>query len=83
MQYYDYLSHADLSEIRYHFTPCGSTVYDGPTFDQCEEYYQENFPKDGVLFQFDEEGFRGGQGFQIPRDDVYNVTIAGAAGGRG
>ena len=38
---------------------------------------------DGVLFQFDEEDFRGGQGFRIPREDVYNVTIAGAAGGRG
>ena len=37
----------------------------------------------GVLFQFDEEHFQGGQGFQIPREDVYNVTIAGAAGGRG
>ena len=38
---------------------------------------------DGVLFQFDEDNFRGGQGFRIPREDVYNVTIAGAAGGRG
>ena len=49
-------------------------------------YYQENsspIATDGVLFQFDEEGFRGGQGFRIPREDVYNVTIAGAAGGRG
>ena len=38
---------------------------------------------DGVLFQFDKEDFQGAQGFQIPREDVYNVTIAGAAGGRG
>ena len=76
----------DLSKIRYHFTPCGSTGYDGPTFDQCEEYYDEHMSPiatDGVLFQFDENGFRGGQGFRIPREDVYNVTIAGAAGGRG
>lgn len=36
-----------------------------------------------MLFQFDADNFRGGQGFRIPRDDVYNVTIAGAAGGRG
>lgn len=36
---------------------------------------------DGVLFQFDD--FRGGQGFQIPREGVYNVTVAEAAGGRG
>ena len=38
---------------------------------------------DGVLFQFDKEDFQGGQGFRILREDVYNVTIAGAAGGRG
>ena len=74
--------------IRYHFTPCGSFGYDGPTytFDQCETYYQEHISPiaiDGVLFQFDEEDFRGGQGFQIPREDAYNVTIAGVAGGRG
>ena len=36
---------------------------------------------DGVLLQLDD--FRGGQGFRIPREDEYNVTIAGAAGGRG
>ena len=76
----------ELSEIRYHFTPCGSTGYTGPNFEQCETYYEENgspIATDQVLFQFDEGGFRGGQGFQIPRNDVYNVTIAGAAGGRG
>ena len=75
-----------LSKLRYHFTPCGSTGFDGPTFDQCELYYQQSISPiatDGVLFQFDEEGFRGGQGFRIPREGVYNVTIAGGAGGRG
>ena len=87
-QYFDAtaLISIDLLQIRYHFTPCGSTGYDGPTFDQCETYYQEYMSPiatDGVLFQFDEEYFRGGQGFRIPREDVYNVTIAGAAGGRG
>lgn len=76
----------DLSSIQYHFTPCGSTGFRGPTFVQCEAYYQENLSPiatDGLLFQFDENTFRGGQGFRIPREDVYNVTIAGAAGGRG
>ena len=80
------MNFTDLSKIRYHFTPCGSTGYDGPTFDQCEEYYLEQMSPittDGVLFQFDKEDFQGGQGFRILREDVYNVTIAGAAGGRG
>jgi hypothetical protein len=79
-------SNIDLSNIRYHFTTCGSTGFDGPSFDQCELYYQQAMSPiamDGVLFQFDEDNFRGGQGFKIPREDVYNVTIAGAAGGRG
>ena len=78
---------ADRSKIQYyHFTPCGSTGYDGPTINQCEEYYNEHtspIATDEVLFQFDERDFQGGQGFRIPRADVYNVTIAGAAGGRG
>ena len=80
------LNFIDLSKIRYHFTPCGSAGHDGPTFSQCEEYYHEHISPiatDGVLFQFDKEDFRGAQGFRIPREDVYNVTIAGAAGGRG
>ena len=76
----------DLSKIRYHFTSCGSTGYDGPRYNQCQAYYQKHaspVATDGVLFQFDKEDFQGGQGFRIPREDVYNVTIAGAAGGRG
>ena len=80
------LNFTDLSKIRYHFTPCGSAGHDGPTFDQCEEYYHDHMSPittDGVLFQFHKEDFRGAQGFRIPREDVYNVTIAGAAGGRG
>ena len=28
-------------------------------------------------------GFLGGQGFKFPRSGMYNVTVAGAAGGRG
>ena len=65
---------------------CGSTGFSGPTFEQCEAYYRENLSPiatDGLLFRFDENTFRGGQGFRIPREDLYNVTIAGAAGGRG
>ena len=85
-KYHYYIEFTDLSKIRYHFTPCGSTGHEGPTFDQCEEYYHEQtspIATDGVLFKFDKEDFEGGQGFRIPREGVYNVTLAGAAGGRG
>ena len=76
----------DLSIIRYHFTPCGSTGFNGPTIDQCELHYRQTgspIATDEVLFEFGEESFKGGQGFRIPQEDVYNVTIAGAVGGRG
>ena len=76
----------ELSDIRYRFTTCGASNHDGPTFEECVTHYkslQSPISNDGVLFQFDEEGFQGGQGFRVPRGGVYNVTIAGAAGGRG
>ena len=56
----------------------------GPSLEQCREFYRENnspIAQDNVLIGF--EGYRGAQGFRVPRDGVYNVTIAGAAGGVG
>ena len=40
----------------------------------------------GALVGFQSEGsviFQGSQGFRVPKSGVYNVTVAGAAGGRG
>ena len=57
----------------------------GPTFDKYELYYRQIVSPiatdgvDGVLFQFDD--FRGRQGFRIPREGVYNVTVAAEGGG--
>ena len=34
------------------------------------------------MFEFDDE-YDGGQGFRLPRNDLYNITIAGARGGEG
>ena len=56
----------------------------GPSLEQCRKFYRENnspIAQDNVLIGF--EGYRGAQGFRVPRDGVYNVTIAGAAGGVG
>ncbi len=37
------------------------------------------------MFQFERQDgqYNGGQGFRLPRNDLYNITIAGARGGEG
>ena len=37
------------------------------------------------MFQFEQQDgqYDGGQGFRLPRNDLYNITIAGARGGEG
>ena len=37
----------------------------------------------GTLFQYENEVYDGAQGFRLPRDDLYNITVAGASGGEG
>ena len=78
---------ADLSRITYHFTSCNSEQGDGPTFSQCSSYYEaigSPIHRDGLLNDSpNQQGYPGGQGFVFPRTGWYNVTVAGAAGGRG
>ena len=77
----------DLAEIRYHLTTCGSSGRTGPTNDrQCIDYYQQinsTVARDNLILEQTTPNFRGGQLIQIPRTAVYNVTVAGATGGRG
>ena len=76
----------DLSEIRYHFTPCGKTGRMGPSYQDCVGYYTSTsspIVRDNVLTDVHSSVFIGSQSFRAPRATVYNVTIAGAAGGRG
>ena len=75
----------DLSDIRYHFTPCGATGRTGPSVLQCYANYGEESLLGGGdrLFEFEGNRYPGAQGFRVPRSTLYNVTIAGASGGRG
>ena len=76
----------DLSEIRYHFTPCGKTGRMGPSYQDCVDYYtsiSSPIIRDNVLTDAHSSAFIGSQSIRAPRATVYNVTIAGAAGGRG
>ena len=38
---------------------------------------------DDSFFRFEDGSYDGAQGFRVPKDDLYNITIAGAAGGMG
>ena len=58
----------------------------GPTYDECLRYYTSvNSPiaRDGVLSDTYSSRYPGSQSFRPPRVTEWNLTIAGAAGGRG
>ncbi|XP_064401515.1 uncharacterized protein LOC135347441 isoform X3 [Halichondria panicea] len=79
----------NLTEITYRFTNCGSSNHDGPRVNaECGRLYEQiNSPiiTNQRLFQFERQDgqYDGGQGFRLPRNDLYNITIAGARGGEG
>ena len=76
----------DLDDIKYKFTPCGATGQDGPTYLMCLQYYTGlNSPlvKQNLLFKVNNTEISGAQGFRVPKNGLYNITIAGARGGRG
>ena len=81
------LHYTDLSVITYQFTPCNITGMLGPTFSQCSSYYKaigSPIYLDGLLNDSpQQQDYPGGQGFVFPRTGWYNITVAGAAGGRG
>ena len=58
----------------------------GPSFRTCRDHYAASDSpifRDDVLFEFENGDYRGAQGFRVPRDGVYNITVVGAAGARG
>ena len=76
----------DLDDIKYRFTPCGAVGQSGPTYSTCHQYYTGlNSPQvnQNLLFGVDNREISGAQGFHIPKSGLYNITIAGARGGRG
>ena len=81
------LTCTDLAEITYRFTNCDSDSHDGPSVnDRCASLYKEMespIATPQTLFQFESGTYQGAQGFRLPRDDLYNITIAGASGGEG
>ena len=84
--HYNFLFTTDLDEIRYKFTTCGASGERGPTFNMCMKYYSSinsSIVRDDLLFSFEPDIYEGTQGFRVPKTALYNITMAGAAGGRG
>ena len=83
--FFFYSHYTDISEITYQFTTCNATGRAGPSFQECLDHYRStNSVLESLLNNSTEEqGYIGGQGFVFPRSGYYNITIAGAAGGRG
>ena len=80
------LFHADLADIRYRFTSCGTIGRSGPSFSTCQEFYRDissSLAKDNLLIEFENREYEGAQGFRVPMNGLYNITVAGAGGGRG
>ena len=76
----------DLSDIRYKFTSCDTTGRSGPSFSTCQAFYgQINSPiaQQDLLFEFENREYEGAQGFRVPKNGLYNITVAAAGGGRG
>ena len=76
----------DLADIRYKFSSCGTTGRSGPSFSTCQMFYGNiNSPiaRQNLLFEFENREYEGAQGFHVPKNGVYNITVAAAGGGRG
>ena len=75
-----------LEEIVYSFTTCNTKGREGPSPNRCQRLYNESrspLTTQDLLFRFQNNDYEGAQGFKIPRETLYNVTVAGAAGGIG
>lgn len=79
----------DLNEVQYKFTPCGAVGRSGPSLSQCTSWYAKqnsSIVSQSRIFSFSSgeiETYKGAQGFRVPKSGLYNVSVAGAAGGRG
>ena len=77
-----------MSEITYRFSNCESTGRLGPDVNRdCRLFYKKTrspiATNPNTLFQFEDRKYIGAQGFRLPKDGLYNITVAGASGGEG
>ena len=72
---------ADLSSITYRLDTCGLEGRLGPSFSTCTEYYSKL--SNPVLNHLKDSDIDGIQKFIVPKSGLYNITVAGASGGRG
>lgn len=77
----------DLASIRYRFSPCNTTGRTGPSYESCSDYYSRKSSRlDKNPFTYPQPAkslFENAQVFNVSRVGLYNITVAGAAGGVG
>ena len=71
----------DISSITYRLDACGLKGRLGPSFSTCTEYYSKS--RNPVLDHLKDSNVDGIQKFIVPKSGLYNITVAGASGGRG
>ena len=73
----------DLSLIQLNFTSCGKTGSNGPTYNDCVEYYRS---QNSTVWKslINETNFLvGAQFFRVSITGTYDIYVVGASGGKG
>ena len=73
----------DLSLIQLNFTSCGKTGRNGPTYNDCVQYYRSQNSTVWKSLVNQTSFLVGAQFFQIPITGTYDILIVGASGGKG
>ena len=75
----------DIATVTYTYTACGKSGDEEPSVDECTEFYTQ---ANSLVFLDNQVGdfgkdYEGAQRFQVRKTGLYDITVAGAAGGRG
>ena len=74
---------ADLSLIQHNFSSCGKTGRSGSSYDECVKYYKSQNSTVWKLLKNRTDILEGAQFFKVPSTRNYDISIAGASGGKG
>ena len=78
-----YILLPDYSKLKLRVTTCGSSGRRGPSFHTCKNYYSSNNSLLDDLLVSPTVLYNGTQFIKLPRNGSYQITIAGAGGGKG
>ena len=73
----------DLSMIQLNFTSCGKTGRNGPSYNDCVEYYKSQNSATWKFLINQTDILMGAQFFQVSITGTYEILLVGASGGKG